>query len=869
LPDFHDGGLDDGSDTLTSLAESRRKSWPATNRFVWLIDQFEELFNSGLKDATIDAFGGFLSRLQADGVWVLASIRADAMPKLKEYESLRKIFGANEGQYYLGTLNGPALDEVIERPAIAADLTFGKGIDGKPLDQLLREDTYHERDSLPLLQFTLNELYLARSANELTCASYERLGGIAGSIATAAQLVLNSETEPRQSIPRLFRSLVTVDEGGRATRRYAPLSDIASDPVQYRLLSRLIAARLCVTDQRDGQPIVAFAHDTLLHSLPPLTDWLSREVVLLQTREMAQRDTREWQKHGESDAWLAPADKLIAFKALDEAAIFLPPPLKVYISCSRRRARRETLIKQAVLACIVALAIAATTFGVRFKYERDSAIHSERRAEIEARTASDTSDFLVKLFKVVDPGESRGNTITAREILDRGAQQIQSQLLAQPVVKARLMRTMGEVYGGLGLYRDSHRLIKDALGEVSRPGVADEIEVARAKKAMGEALVGLEDYKGAEPFLVEAMGEFDRHPDQAGESALVRDDLGFLFWSAQDYGHARPILEDALRRANTNFGHQSGEVAGILSNLGIAVRDLGDPSNGLHLLEESNDIYKRMFGEDYALYAMGRESVGFTLIRLGKYEEAKANLEAGVAIQERVLGPNHDILAEGLQGLGYAETALGQFSDADKTLNRALAIEEKALGPDSKEVGRTESNLAGVYVGEKKFDKAIQANKRAALIARVALGEESPDYITALVNLGMTQRRAGELSDAGATLRQALAIAERDQGDPSIGLVTVLNALADILCFRHPDAEGLALAQRAINVHRTVYPLQLAIVKSVAAYCDPDPTHAKQNEQQLRDVQQAIQKERGLSSLQEEDVNRRIKRFHKTWDKIT
>ena len=59
-------------------------------------------------------------------------MRADALPDLKRHEALRQVFGANEGQYYLATLGGTALDAVITLPAGAADLVFGRGPDGKP-----------------------------------------------------------------------------------------------------------------------------------------------------------------------------------------------------------------------------------------------------------------------------------------------------------------------------------------------------------------------------------------------------------------------------------------------------------------------------------------------------------------------------------------------------------------------------------------------------------------------------------------------------------------------------------------------------------------------------------------------------------------
>jgi WD40 repeat protein/TPR repeat protein len=346
--------------TLAELANNRRAYWPTPMRFVWVIDQLEEIHNLGLKNSLVEALGGFLAQMQSDGVWTLASIRADATSQLKRHGLLRQVFGANEGGYYLPTLQGLALEDVISLPARAAELTFGMTPDGKRLDQLLRQEAYLEQDTLPLLQFTLNELYLRRSGKQLTYAAYEQLRGLAGSIATTAAAILSAEDVESRAVPRLFRTLVSVDERNRASRRYAPMSEFAHDARQKNLVLRLVEARLCVTDQRDGESVVAFAHDSLLRTLPSLTEWLKEEGVLLQTRELAQHEARLWQQHGESAAWLAASDKVVLFKSLDAAEIALPPEVRQFIDRSQRQVRRATRVKQAVVGIIALLAVAAS-----------------------------------------------------------------------------------------------------------------------------------------------------------------------------------------------------------------------------------------------------------------------------------------------------------------------------------------------------------------------------------------------------------------------------------------------------------------------------------------------------------------------------
>ncbi len=402
LPEFA-GTLNGGARIFDALVREFLDCWPSELRFVWLLDQFEELFGLGLKAQVLEAFGKFLVDLQSHGVWTLASIRADAVPQLKHHHTLRQVFGSNEGQYYLPVINATALDDVIARPAMAAGLSFGTSPSGKRLDLALREDAYRfQENALPLLQFTLYELYLRRSAKTLTFDAYERLGGLSGSVASAAAALLEAEDfKVRCALPRLFRSLVTVDEAGQATRRYASMDEIAQDFPQYRLLLCLVEARLCVTDQVGGAAAAAFAHDALLRTWPVLTDWLQREAGLLQTRELAQRETRLWQQHEESDAWLASTDKLATLKPLIVAQLPLSESVRKFIERSQRRARTTARLKRLAFFAVAVLALAASGAGlVASKKQREAEYQSAETLKAEARLLVATAARRLKEFDV-------------------------------------------------------------------------------------------------------------------------------------------------------------------------------------------------------------------------------------------------------------------------------------------------------------------------------------------------------------------------------------------------------------------------------------------------------------------------------------
>ena len=69
-----------------------------------------------------------------------------------------------------------------------------------------------------------------------------------------------------------------------------------------------------------------------------------------------------------------------------------------------------------------------------------------RRIQRERDRANRVTDFMTQMFKVVDPNEARGNTITAREVLDKASRDIDAGLAQDPELQAQLLHTMGNVH---------------------------------------------------------------------------------------------------------------------------------------------------------------------------------------------------------------------------------------------------------------------------------------------------------------------------------------------------------------------------------------------------------------------------------------
>ena len=112
----------------------------------------------------------------------------------------------------------------------------------------------------------------------------------------------------------------------------------------------------------------------------------------------------------------------------DEPVLARPPSARYRAAKFVRRNRGAVT---AATFSVIAILVGATAAGVGFVRARAA----ERVAERQSRAARVTSDFLADIFRVSDPAVARGGSITARELLDRGADRISAELAGQPAAR--------------------------------------------------------------------------------------------------------------------------------------------------------------------------------------------------------------------------------------------------------------------------------------------------------------------------------------------------------------------------------------------------------------------------------------------------
>lgn len=186
--------LDKGASGLTQLVQATlqpreiphelepdAKTLPSQNqvshRLILVIDQFEEVFTLCQDEGERQQFFEcLLGALDASGLTVVITMRADFFGKCAEQEYAGLAQKIQENLVTVTPMNKKELTEAITQPAYQVGLEVQREL----VEQMLAD--VEGPGSLPLLQYTLTELWRKREVNRLTQAEYSRLGGVKGTL---------------------------------------------------------------------------------------------------------------------------------------------------------------------------------------------------------------------------------------------------------------------------------------------------------------------------------------------------------------------------------------------------------------------------------------------------------------------------------------------------------------------------------------------------------------------------------------------------------------------------------------------------------------------------------------------------------------
>ncbi|MDZ8261206.1 pentapeptide repeat-containing protein [Nostoc sp. ChiQUE01b] len=269
-----------------------------TQRVVLVVDQFEEAFTQ-CQDITKRQhfFECMLGALQRDDkkLCLIITMRADFFGKCLEqqYGGLAKKI--QEHLVTVTPMNREELETAIIKPAEQVNLA----VEPELVSQMIA-DVENSPGSLPLLQYTLTELWQQRIEERLTLTMYSKLGGVRGTLQTRATEVYESlSLEEQQATKRIFLELTQLGEGTEDTRRQVVQRDLVTsqhpEAVMNRIIQRLADEKLVVTSTLSNQiAVVDVAHEALIRHWLLLRKWIEESRDVLRQKRKIEAAAIEW-----------------------------------------------------------------------------------------------------------------------------------------------------------------------------------------------------------------------------------------------------------------------------------------------------------------------------------------------------------------------------------------------------------------------------------------------------------------------------------------------------------------------------------------------------------------------------------------------
>lgn len=434
-------------------------------------------------------------------------------------------------------------------------------------------------------------------------------------------------------------------------------------------------------------------------------------------------------------------------------------------------------------------------------------------AQRESRTARRATDFLVSAFALSDPTRSERHDFSARDVLDRGAARIETELGDEPRVRARLLDALGQAYLGIGEGDAGATLLEEAARLALDPAVDDPLAAARSLRARAAALIEarlatpeVEDaasraldltrrhaaddpaqladawrvYASAlnvanrpqEEILAAAREAFRLR--QASDPAPRARAAALVDWcdavqAARTPAEAQPHCEEAVRLYRLAGDTRSAEYRHALAIYGSVLYYLDTPAahaRNIEVRRERLEVTRALFGEDSSTFAADRVVLAQSLAFHGAFEEAEALLAHALPVLKARNGEASTQFASALFTSGLLEHLRGRFAPAIERIRAAEAIFAQATGEGDNgrlpviRIALANALIAGGDTGDEPL--AIIEAKIATITAH---DPESAGLPHAWLPLALWHVGRGEFESAEIWLDRFDAVAEHNEAE--------------------------------------------------------------------------------------------------------
>ncbi|MBI5083048.1 MAG: serine/threonine protein kinase [Acidobacteria bacterium] len=522
-----------------------------------------------------------------------------------------------------------------------------------------------------------------------------------------------------------------------------------------------------------------------------------------------------------------------------------------------RRHKLGVAAMAAILLLAAGFTVTTSVQSARIRRERDK--------------AQQVTGFLVDSFRVADPGESRGNAVTVREILDKSVDNVSRKLGGQPEVQASLLDVMGKVHVSLGLYKKAVSILQRAV-EIRRAATgAASTELAASLSSLGDALRCNGEYDAAGQQLNAAL-EMQRKllPEAHKDTAETLNNLGVLAYDRREFASSEAWLRQSLAMYAQLKGDNRFEETKTQANLAELLMEKGDYDAAEPLLRQTLAAFRALFGDEHPLVANAFNSLGVLLFNQGDVGASERSYREALALRRKILGARHPDVATTLSSLALLLSTYGRGEEAEALYREALSIHVETVGADRKDVAVDRNNIALLLMKRGDLDGAEREYRESLRVFMLAHGLENADTARCINNLAGVLHEKGRLNEAERLYRQSLELRRKTLPAGNYEIGTSLTNLGRLLTDRGQAEQAEALLREAVAIQGKALPAghwRIADAESALGGCLVELRRFQQAESLLRPAYQSLLGSRGEKDNRTRLARRRLGRLYENWDK--
>ncbi len=497
---------------------------------------------------------------------------------------------------------------------------------------------------------------------------------------------------------------------------------------------------------------------------------------------------------------------------VDGRPVAARPATRTYrLSRFLRRHALAAGLAAAALVTIVGLSLAFTwnlaqerdqTRLAAERAEHQRALAEERRQESEA-----VIDFLAGLFENADPfvPEGTGEALGAVGLLERGAESLEEELAGQPLIRARLLHTVGTILSKRGRFEPSVRFLEQAVA--LRRGAPEHrrIDLAGSLKVLGSLYLQLGREEAGDVLREALQVQEEVLGAQHPRVAMTLLTLANLSFNHGRYEEAERESARALAVLRQQPERDDYRLCVSLVGHGSSLSELRRFDEALVSFREAGELGHRTLDADHPLHAVILQNIAVIHARRGEHAAAVPFYRQAFDHLERVLGPEHHMVAQAMSNLAGSVWGLGRLEEAEELLRRALEIHQASFGPSHLAVAANLLDLADLESHHGRPAEAESLLRRALGIELGVLPESHPVRGIGLARLGAALLAQDREAEAEVALGGGLEILEAAVGKDREYLAEALLEMAR-LEQRRDAVRAESLYQRALAVHRDVSP---------------------------------------------------------------